>query len=572
MPEKGVLCLFEREIGWEEHRLGPRVNQNDDEVFSVCGLDRLSVLGHFVTHPECCARITGARQTFTVHVSSPLDDRFISLPRLPPAPVVTKQTPISHYCSSCKRGYSDDDPASSTPYVSIYSAVPSTPAAEFVNSLNINGCLTAKARGKELIIAICNATTGANILFRVGYYMEGHCFWMPTKVYKDIISQTPVLRGEKSFSYPIPAKYIDGPKLETNRVISIQAAFIRPDYTLVFADHNVMIQFHLMRVTDSFVPADLNPHSNIWPALWSSTHGPVYSLEPVETVQAINDWRQKICDNKKYSHSIFKSMKTHQTAFNGSGAQEATDQLFLAYIHPLMPARLVCLNNTLFQRLLNVVIAYDHSRNNLALRGALPYVSGDSPFHMNTSGHDKYLRQVFCFKRQVVKLDADQLRLTGVQSDVTPAPLSAPLKLREGSRTQKTTSVPNIYLVISSESDLKAYTPFTARVPDDWPKASRETVGTDVRDEVNSTTLGLYSFRIFVDCAWMTQKVAVSGGLPVGRREVNTIGQSNRKRPLASDIAKHDRAKKPRQALEEKENIDVSEGIMTRSQRRRATM
>ncbi|KAJ7845732.1 hypothetical protein B0H14DRAFT_2584555 [Mycena olivaceomarginata] len=533
MPEKGVLCLFEREIGWEEHRLGPRVDRNDDEVF----------FGHFVAHPECCARITGARQTFTVHVSSPLDDRFISLPRLPPAPVVTKQTPISHYCSSCKRGYSDDDPASSTLYASIYSAVPSTPAAEFVNSLNINGRVTAKARGKELIIAICNATTGANILFRVGYYMEGHCFWMPTKVYQDIISQTPVLRGEKSFSYPIPAKYIDGPKLETDRVISI----------LVFADHNVMIQFHLMRVTDSFVPADLNPHSNIWPALWSSTHGPVYSLEPVETVQAINDWRQKICDNK-------------------NGAQEATDQLFLAYIHPLMPARLVCLNNTLFQRLLDVVITYDHSRNDLALRGALPYVSGDSPFHMNTSGHDKYLRQVFCFKRQVVKLDADQLRLTGVQSDVTPAPLSAPLKLREGSRTQKTTSVPNIYLVISSESDLKAYTPFTARVPDDWPKASRETVGTDVRNEVNSTTLDLYSFRIFVDCAWTTQKVAVSGGLPVGRREVNTIGQSNRKRPLASDIAKHDRAKKPRQALEEKENIDVSEGIMMRSQRRRATM
>jgi hypothetical protein len=103
-------------------------------------------------------------------------------------------------------------------------------------------------------------------------------------------------------------------------------------------------------------------------------------------------------------------MKTHQTAFNGSGAQEATDQIFLAHIHPLMPARLVCLNNTLFQRLLDVVIAYDYSRNNLALRGALPYVSGDSPFHMNTSGHDKYLRQVFCFKRQVVKLDADQLR------------------------------------------------------------------------------------------------------------------------------------------------------------------
>jgi hypothetical protein len=103
-------------------------------------------------------------------------------------------------------------------------------------------------------------------------------------------------------------------------------------------------------------------------------------------------------------------MKTDQSAFNGSGAQEATDQLFLAYIHPLMPARLVCLNDTLFQRLLDVVIAYDGSRNDLALPGVLPYVSGDSPLHMNTSGHDKYLRNIFCFKRQVVKFDVDRLR------------------------------------------------------------------------------------------------------------------------------------------------------------------
>ncbi|KAJ7703483.1 hypothetical protein B0H14DRAFT_3029517, partial [Mycena olivaceomarginata] len=316
MPEKGVLCLFEHEIRWEEHRLGPRVNQNDDDAF---------FRWHFVSHPECCARVTGARQMFTVHVSSPLDNHFIPPPRLPPAPPVRKHTPISHHCCSCKHGYSDDDPASSAPYASIYSAVPSTPAAEFVNSLNITGHLTAKARGKELIIAICNAKTGTNILFRVGYYMEGHCFWMPTKMYQDIISQTPVLRGEKSFSYPIPAEYIDGPELETDRVISIQAAFIRPDYTVVFADHNGMIQFHLMRVADSLVPADLNPHSNVYlaRALESSTHGPVYSLEPAETVQAIDDWRQKICVNKKYSHSIFKSMKTHQTAFNGGGFDPA---------------------------------------------------------------------------------------------------------------------------------------------------------------------------------------------------------------------------------------------------------
>jgi hypothetical protein len=33
MPEKGVLCLFEREIRWEEHRLSRKVDRNDDEAF-----------------------------------------------------------------------------------------------------------------------------------------------------------------------------------------------------------------------------------------------------------------------------------------------------------------------------------------------------------------------------------------------------------------------------------------------------------------------------------------------------------------------------------------------------------
>jgi hypothetical protein len=92
------------------------------KLFSVCGLDQhvncvsygLSALGHFVVHPECCAHITGMCQTFTIHISSPFDNCFFSLP---PAPLVTKHTPIPHYCCSCKRGYSDDDPALSALYV-----------------------------------------------------------------------------------------------------------------------------------------------------------------------------------------------------------------------------------------------------------------------------------------------------------------------------------------------------------------------------------------------------------------------------------------------------------------------
>jgi hypothetical protein len=94
-------------------------------------------------------------------------------------------------------------------------------------------------------------------------------------------------------------------------------------------------------------------------------------------------------------------------------------------------------------------------------------------------------------------------------------------------------------------------------------------MGMDVAHDVNSTTPGLYSFRIFVDCVWSAQKIAASGGLALGLRRVESVGPVNRKRPRASEIAKHEVArKKLRVSLVEKENIDtLEERIMTRSQR-----
>lgn len=97
-------------------------------------------------------------------------------------------------------------------------------------------------------------------------------------------------------------------------------------------------------------------------------------------------------------------------------------------------------------------------------------------------------------------------------------------------------------------------------------RQTRTTAGPDVREEVNKTTLGLYSFRIFVDCAWSKQKVAKSGGLPLGARPVLKVGSSNRKRPCAGDIAKTAAPKKRRVVVEEKENNEVqARGIVTRS-------
>ncbi|KAJ7847589.1 hypothetical protein B0H14DRAFT_2583480 [Mycena olivaceomarginata] len=528
MPEKGVILLNARKVGWEEHRMiASGADRNRDELFFA--------------HPDCCARITGECQTFTIHASSPEDQHFVSLPWLPPPPSKANEPP-SHYCTSCQRGYDDNDPVAFADYASIYPTASDIPAADFVNSLDITGRISAKARGKELVIAICNSVTRTNVgirvlfrivirgfqfIFHVAFGMEAHCFWMPTAMYNDITAQEPVRRGDKSFVFQFRLNIFQLPPVRSQPLVELQ----------------------------------------IWPALWSSTHGPVYSLEPIETIEAINAWRSTVLNSPSYRASIFKAMKTSQTAFNGSGAQEANDQLFLAFIHPQMPARLVCESDILFQRLLEVVIEYDKGRNTLALPGRLPYVSSERPLYMNINGHTKYLRTIFSYKRTKVTFNAEQLRKAHelnlfqpeaiIQPDgraivpdgVIPVPLSAPIELRNNSRLQKVTKVPYIYICIVKESNLKAYSPFTARAPDDWPQALPD----------------------FVDCAWSAQKIAASGGLALGPRRVESAGPANRKRPRASEIAKHKVAKKkPRVSQVEKENIDASEErIMTRSQRRK---
>ncbi|KAJ6626643.1 hypothetical protein B0H10DRAFT_506490 [Mycena sp. CBHHK59/15] len=75
MPEKGVLKLNEREVGWEESCPPSIIGEDDDPL-----------IGQFVTHPVCCADPKGSRPTFSLHVSSPLDKNFVQLPVSPPLP------------------------------------------------------------------------------------------------------------------------------------------------------------------------------------------------------------------------------------------------------------------------------------------------------------------------------------------------------------------------------------------------------------------------------------------------------------------------------------------------------
>ncbi|KAJ7792707.1 hypothetical protein B0H14DRAFT_3562596 [Mycena olivaceomarginata] len=146
-----------------------------------------------------------------------------------------------------------------------------------------------------------------------------------------------VLREDRSRAFPIPAEFSDGPE-GSERLISIQAVFI-------------------------------------WSALWSQSHGPVYRLEPVETLTALDNWRQEMIKTKDMT-SIFVKMKSRQDVFNGSGAQEATDQLVRALISPLMPTFYVCDSTAVWARFSREFVEYKSTRSYLTTKDArMRYVS-----------------------------------------------------------------------------------------------------------------------------------------------------------------------------------------------------
>lgn len=58
----------------------------------------------------------------------------------------------------------------------------------------------------------------------------------------------------------------------------------------------------------------------------------------------------------------------------------------------------------------------------------------------------------------------------------------------------------------------------------------------DVKHCVNETTLGPYSFRIFVDAAWTQEHMVKAGKVGPGRRKRISAGPANLKRPRIADI------------------------------------
>ncbi|THV04077.1 hypothetical protein K435DRAFT_791264 [Dendrothele bispora CBS 962.96] len=456
MPEAGVIAFFAREIHYKGN---------------VSGKSKLSA-----DHPDkfdCLANLSGNRQSISFHSPSLHDPTFLPLPKIQGE----HSAPICSTCPIPSEPPKDDQGSlfqysqrilESQGYDS--SGLNNCTAAHIINTLGIKGRIFCCIRGKELVIGI------GEFAIRICFGTEGHTFWIPTPQYRTIVSQKTVKRGEKGKAYEVPHEFVHGPRRSSPLLVSIQAAFVRPDWTLLFVDHQCFITFHIFRLRQRCTGEDFEVESLLWKRVWSRHHGPVYSTQPQLTLSVLDEFRKRICDQPFVDYTpIWQVMKDRQDTFNGFGAQEACDALFAAHIHTRMPVTFVCKNNDLWNRLHATVIEHHRSRvERVSATPKLPYVSKEMAFSMNTKGQNMYAPQVQCYRRKKVHVSQKWLDDAWAMGLLDPNAVLGVDDIAKAPHTVrgKTVGLQNyIHKTPKNKSSgtwVNMYSPFICQCPEDW--------------------------------------------------------------------------------------------------------
>ncbi|KAK1219815.1 fatty acid synthase alpha subunit Lsd1 [Marasmius sp. AFHP31] len=254
-------------------------------------------------------------------------------------------------------------------------------------------------------------------IIRVHFALQGHCFWILTAQYEKIVEQPLQIHGTTSHAYPVPTEFLQGPSSKC--LLSIQAAFRRPDWTLIFCDYNIQITFHVMKMARVCTEADLCPNSEVWPYLWSMGHGPIPSLEPAAWEMKIERFRktnmvkvqgkndQQVKQEGSTSKSIYYTMKSRSTD-SGSRVMRS---LGLQCHPPSHTTAWVCGNDLLWQRLKDGIRSHFKFTHDLVYGAAkFPHISSESAFHMNTKEHKRFIgHAVLSYRRLEVLIDQNWL-------------------------------------------------------------------------------------------------------------------------------------------------------------------
>ncbi|KAF9061082.1 hypothetical protein BDP27DRAFT_1338720 [Rhodocollybia butyracea] len=524
--------------------------------------------GVFIFHEDGCALATGARPTARLHPLPYHDHDFLPLPD-----AQKQSTAKDGSCTSCTSptahhffsqlplslmlAFQDllivPHEAEAQKILEDYKSagLNGKRATKIINALSPTGRMHCAYRGKEIIVGI------GQYLIRICFGTEAHCFWLPTTAqYQAILETNLVQRGQKGSARQVPKELIFGPLADPSApplLITIAAAFVRPDQTLLFVDHQRFITFHVMRLRRVCSAEDflLNSPRESWP---------VYTTQPELTLQVLQNFRSEVQGKQSFDDTpVWQVMKEHQDVCNGFGAQEATDALFGAFIHPQMPISLVCGDDDIWTRFVHTVTTHHTMRVNRVMDPSsicsnlkpLPYVSGLKLFRMNTTAHKLYCADILCYRKEEVYLSREQVMIansmglfnpdavlddTGIASvPVGPLPFPSRTSLFDCPPTVRNgmdrVVVPNYVHKFNTTDNksLSMYSPFTCRLPSTWRDNEEIYTGIiDFMDSINDSTLGLYSFRLFTDTAWSLEHIS-----PIAEP---LVGNAIIKRPLKACI------------------------------------
>ncbi|KAL0577042.1 fatty acid synthase alpha subunit Lsd1 [Marasmius crinis-equi] len=524
MPETTVNRFAEREVNRIANKGGRKKPEHPME---------------HVFHLECLADMEGGRQTVTAHLAPIGCELFDSIDgRCPSDP-----------CRNCKQAHPSRQAKAGPGFVD--NGGIQTSIAEVINESKPMGRIFCVSRGKEMALGL-----GIHVI-RVHFAMEGHCFWIPTKQYNEIVSTPPIGRGSKSKAFRVPAEYIGGPVDKC--LLSIQAAIVRPEWTLVFCDHNVQITFHVMKLKKICEEKDFQ----LWPFLWSVGHGPDAFRERALAEAGWEEWRKSVTRQKKGVKSAYLAIKSNAKVFNGLGAQETCDVLTRALIHPLMPIRVVCSTESIWNRLTTAIRTHFSNVEELVfkLKPPLAHVSSQLPIRMMDRQHQRFVRLgVFSYRRSSVFVtgqwlqDAHELNLfdTNGYIDASEGGKAATKPGRERKLTVPSmgtldagarTHIPN-YEIRMENGRTKCYTPFTAQIDPKWAQPRKLTKMEPARDIINlynTTTIGPYSFMAFIANSWTTNHLNATEQrewvkFKPGKRVTVQVGNFRLRRPTLREF------------------------------------
>ncbi|THU77365.1 hypothetical protein K435DRAFT_877954 [Dendrothele bispora CBS 962.96] len=302
MPEAGVLAFFGREIKHYADKPGQTSKLPPE---------------HPKEHVPFCLPCFNNWCKAEYHQPDPDDPHLLSLPtaklskkgscqKCNPAPPGTYDEALIHQSCHILEEYNSHN-------------LNGKHAAEIMNELKPTGHLHCAIQGKELVIGI------GEYVLHICFSTEAHTFWIPTTLYQIIINGSTLPQGEEGHSFP-------------GRPFPVQTG------------HSYLLTISVLSLFMCFVFVILALQLTSYPNRHFGLASGVVIMVQFTLWTGLDNFRDEIVSKAKVDYvPIWQTMKDCQDVFNGFGAHESCDALWITHIHPRMPTSFVCQNDDILE-------------------------------------------------------------------------------------------------------------------------------------------------------------------------------------------------------------------------------